>query len=276
MLLAQGKVACTFDDLTVDTARNRLLLTALHWTGRVVDDATTAQRARVLARTFAQYGVQADSATWRATASVRNDRNDRNDAEAVAAASLLLNMLIPTEEAGGRAGRDPERDAAIVRALFERAVRGFYRTVLPSTWRVSPGETHRKWPASKPTPGMLAMLPTMRTDIEREGRRIIVETKFADALKPGFHGTRRLDRSHVFQLYAYVQSQSVHDELGRPAEGVLLYPTVGHHFDESAVVQGHRFRFVTVDLAASAGKIRARLLNAVDPWAPTDAAYATE
>lgn len=278
MLLAQGKVACTFDDLTVDTARNRLLLTALHWAGRVVDDATTAQRARALARTFAQYGVQADSANWRATASVRLGRNDRNDAEAVAAATLLLNMLLPTEDAGGRAGRDPERDAAIVRALFERAVRGFYRTVLTPTWRVSPGETHRKWPASEPTPGLLAMLPTMRTDIEleREGRRIIVETKFADALKPGFHGTRRLDRNHVFQLYAYVQSQSVHDELGRTAEGVLLYPTVGHHFDESAVIQGHRLRFVTVDLAAPGAEIRARLLSAVDSWAPTDAAHATE
>lgn len=265
-LLDQGQVACTFDELTVDTARNRLLLTALHRAGRVVDDATTARRARALTRTLIQYGVTADPTTWRTAAAERLGRNDRDDAEAVAAATLLLNMLIPTEDAGGRAGRDPDRDAATIRALYERAVRGFYRAELTPTWRVAAGETQRHWLTTETSPGMLAMLPTMRTDIELEqhGRRIIVETKFADALKPGFYGVRRLDRNHVFQLYAYVRSQSSRDELGRTADGVLLYPTVDSHFDESAVIDGHRFRFVTVDLAASAHDIRARLLSAVD------------
>jgi ribonuclease J len=78
-------------------------------------------------------------------------------------------------------------------------------------------EEHGHAPSESSVGGVLRSLFA-----EQQGRRIIVETKFADALKPGFHGVRRLDRNHVFQLYAYVRSQSSRDELGRTADGVLL------------------------------------------------------
>lgn len=103
----------------------------------------------------------------------------------------------------------------------------------------------------------------MRTDtlLQSETRRIIVETKFADALKPNQYGSPRLSRDHIFQLYAYVQSQHGTDELSGSAEGVLLYPVVGKHLDESATIQGHRYRFLTVDLRSDASHIRKTLLS---------------
>jgi 5-methylcytosine-specific restriction enzyme subunit McrC len=106
----------------------------------------------------------------------------------------------------------------------------------------------------------------MKTDtlLRTTTRRIIVETKFADALKPNQYGLPRLSRDHIFQLYAYVQSQHGSDYLSLTTEGVLLYPVVGQHLDESATIQGHHYRFLTVDLATDAAGIRAALMSVVD------------
>ncbi len=43
--------------------------------------------------------------------------------------------------------------------------------------------------------------------------------------------------------------------------GVLLHPSVGDDFDESAMIQGHLIRFATVDLAAHSQEIRRQLLR---------------
>lgn len=133
-------------------------------------------------------------------------------------------------------------------------------------WRVHPGETVHRWPLEGYSPGALAILPVMRTDsiLEHPGRRIIVETKFADALKPNRYGKPKLSRDHVFQIYAYVQSQHHHDQISGSAEGVLLYPTVNADVDEWVIISGHRYRFLTVDLAAEATTIRSRLLSVID------------
>jgi 5-methylcytosine-specific restriction enzyme subunit McrC len=68
---------------------------------------------------------------------------------------------------------------------------------------------------------------------------------------------------HVFQLYGYVQSQDGRDLLSDSAEGVLLYPVVGEHIDEFAIIGSHRYRFLTVNLAGSAQSIREQILAAV-------------
>jgi len=47
------------------------------------------------------------------------------------------------------------------------------------------------------------------------------------------------------------------------AGGLLLHPSIGEMVDETVVIQGHRIRFATVDLTASATEIRFQLLNCV-------------
>jgi len=48
------------------------------------------------------------------------------------------------------------------------------------------------------------------------------------------------------------------------AEGILLYSSIGRTLDESVIIQGHRIRFVTVDLALRATKILERLRSLLD------------
>ncbi|MGV9709341.1 5-methylcytosine-specific restriction endonuclease system specificity protein McrC [Gordonia sp. NPDC003424] len=263
LLLAQGRVACRFDELSVDNLRNRVLRTALVVASRHTTQRSVERRSRTLAEILTQYGVASTPVTSREAGQLTLGRNERDDAEAVDAARLLLQMVIPAEEQGKSSYRDPEREAAVIRGLYEDAVRGFYRAVLGPEWTVAPGETQYHWPVVEQTAGLSDVLPIMKTDtlLESATRRIIVETKFADALKPNQYGAAKLSRNHIFQLYAYVQSQHGRDVLSETAEGVLLYPVVGQHLDESAIIQGHRYRFMTVDLAGSAWEIRERLLS---------------
>lgn len=264
-LLSRGRVACRFTELSVDNPRNRLMRTALAIASARVRDRGLAQRSRQLAEILVQSGVSHRPIGRAEAESVSLGRNDFADAESTDAARLMLAMDIPTENADGRRRRSPLRDVEEIRRLYEAAVRGFYRATLSPAWKVYPGEKIHRWPVESHTAGARAVLPVMRTDVvlETAGRRIIVETKFADALKSGQHGSVKLSRNHIFQLYAYVQSQTGHDSLSTTAEGVLLYPTVAQHLDEAVVIQGHHYRFMTVDLAGNASDIRRRLMGVV-------------
>lgn len=264
-LLAQGRVACRFTEMSVDNSRNRLMRTGLATAAVRATSPDLSRRCRQLGEILVQSGVSSRPISRVDADGVAVGRNDIADAEAVDAARLMLAMDIPSEEHDRSRRRAPQRDVEEIRRLYEAAVRGFYQAVLPAEWKVSPGEKIHHWPVERHTPGALAVLPVMRTDtiLETADRRIIVETKFADAQKPSRHGAARLSRDHIFQLYAYVQSQSGRDGLAANAEGVLLYPVVGQKLDESVRIQGHTYRFLTIDLAATAREIRMRLLAVV-------------
>ncbi|WP_433608904.1 5-methylcytosine-specific restriction endonuclease system specificity protein McrC [Prescottella agglutinans] len=260
-LLSRGRVACRFTELAVDNPRNRLLRTALAVAAGRVRSEPLSARCRRLADTLVQAGVSPRPIGRGAAVGVTLGRNDVADVAAVDAAKLMLAMDIPTEDDGSGHRWSASRDVAEMRRLYEAAVRGFYRATLSARWRVHSGEKRLRWPTEDETPRVRQILPVMRADtvLETTTRRIVVETKFTDALKPNQYGAVKLARGHIFQLYAYIQSQHEQDALAATAEGVLLYPTVGEHLDESVTIQDHRYRFLTVDLAGSAAGIRAAL-----------------
>lgn len=267
-LLDRGQVACRFEAFTVDTPRNRLVRFALDAVAGRTPDRAVARRCRALAADLGRSGVSARRPT---DAEIMTDVISRNEAEdrfMVAAARLALDFALPTEDDGSAALASADRDAAAARKLFERAVAGFYALELPArdAWRVTRG-TPLDWRIEAATPGMREILPTMRTDIvlenRRLGRRVVVDTKFTEILVPGWRRERSLRPGHLYQIYAYLRSQAGGDALSDRAEGLLLHPAVDAQVDEAAVVQGHRIRFATVDLAASPAEIRARLLDLV-------------
>ncbi len=263
-LLAQGQVSCRYTELSVDNPRNRLILTGLMTAGSLVKSPDLAHRCRQLAGIMRQLGVRAASISNIAAQDVQLGRNDLADADAVNAARLLLEMNFPNEETGTRHRLTAGRDPAELRKIYEAAVAGLLRVALPAPWRVRTAKKHY-WPVGDHSARALKLLPAMETDTiaETPDRRIIIETKFADALTPNQFNTPKLSPKHVFQLYGYVQSQSGRDPLSASAEGVLLYPVVGEDIDEYAVIGSHRYRFLTVNLAGSAQSIREQILAAV-------------
>lgn len=265
-LLARGLIGCRFDELTIDTTRNRFVRAALESVSRVVTRKDVAHRCRSLASGMKSMGVSGITPTRSEMSSDRFGRHDADDRLMVSAAKLAIDLALPTEAAGANVLALPGRDVVWVRKLFERAVGGFYDVVLsPRGWRVQCG-LPLSWQIDEKTAGIDKILPSMKTDIVLDhapsNRRIVIDTKFTSIVTGGWFREETLKSGYIYQIYAYLRSQEGQgDNLADHANGLLLHPCIGDNVDESVTIQGHRIRFATVDLTASTADIRARLLE---------------
>jgi 5-methylcytosine-specific restriction enzyme subunit McrC len=263
-LLERGMVACRFEELTVNTPRNRLVHTALETVSRLVKDRDLRSRCRGLAGMMRAMGVSVEPPTRAQIAAERFGRNDAQDRVMVEAAKLALELALPTEDGISELIR-PDREGTWVRNLFEKAVRGFYEVVLKAEgWKVSKRKWY--WEATPKTDGLKDILPNMESDVVLEHvvtrRRIVIDTKFTSILTPGWYRERTLDSGYLYQMYAYLRSQVGRgDPLADCASGILLHPAVGAMIDEEVEIQGHSIRFTTVDLMAAPAEIRSQLLR---------------
>ena len=280
-LLQQGRIACSFDELTTDTPRNRYVRAALahlHW---LVKDNELKRRCRISSTALERAGVGADGSrnTKRKVdrSPVSTGRPNTEDRRMLAAAELAFSLRLPTEQTGETRLPVPDRDEHWARMLFEAAVGGFYDTVLsPQGWAVRTG-SKMNWQVESPTPGMKQLLPGMTTDIIIEraagadtatGSRMVIDTKFTSMVGTGRYGKPTLHSGYIYHIYAYLRSQErLSDPLSLTSSGMLLHPSVGEEFDEAVTIQGHRIRFATVDLAADSLSIRKRLMSlAQEDW----------
>lgn len=275
-LLRQGKIACSFEELTTDTPRNRLVKAALNKLRPSVYEQDLARRCRTLAAALDRAGVSDETSAGIRSRSLRSARAvgrvNAEDRQMLAAAELALRLSLPTEDPGRAHLPAPDRDDAWARRLFEAAVGGFYDTVLGLRgWSVKRGKWIR-WPIEEQTKTSRIddIMPQMQTDITLESppadvhdhrRRIVIDTKFTSILKRGQYGAQGLKSGYIYQMYAYLRSQERDSDPGSlDSSGLLLHPSVGEDVHESAVIQGHRIHFATVDLAAESTAIRARLI----------------
>ena len=178
-LLARGAVACRFVELSVDTPRNRFVRGALETVARLVSQPELRHRCRRLAADMKALGVSGAVPSRSELGADRIGRHDAADRVMLAAAKLAMDLVLPTEVAGPRPLPMPDREEQWARRLFERAVGGFYRTVLqPELWYVRTGRS-LQWPIDWCTEGARDILPGMKTDIVLDklaaGRRIVIE-----------------------------------------------------------------------------------------------------
>jgi 5-methylcytosine-specific restriction enzyme subunit McrC len=266
-LLARGLVACRFDDLTIDTPRNRFVRAALESISQLVRQRDLAHRCRKLASDMKAMGVSGVPPTRGQMSADRFGRHDAHDRYMVAAAKLAFDLALPTEVSGANLLPLPDREEVWIRRLFERAVGGFYEVVLSiQGWRVTTGNS-LAWQIEWSTPAINKILPGMRTDIVLDhlpsGRRIVIDTKFNAILTSGWYREETLRSGYLYQIYAYLRSQAgCGDPFADHAEGLLLHPSVGKSVDEAVVIQGHCIRFKTIDLTADTSAIRADLIEA--------------
>lgn len=269
-LLDRGLVACRFDELTIDTPRNRFVRAALETISRIVQRKGLSHRCRSIASGMKAMGVSGETPSRAQMSTDRFNRNDADDRFMMAAAKLAFDLALPTETLGADVLSLPDREAIWVRRLFERAVGGFYDVVLsPQGWRVRCGGT-MGWQIEQKTAGIDNILPMMRTDVVLDhpttGRRIVIDTKFTSIVTSGWYREESLRSGYVYQIYAYLRSQVGRgDALADCASGLLLHPAIGQMVDESVEIQGHSIRFATVDLTATSEEIREQLLRFFRP-----------
>lgn len=120
-------------------------------------------------------------------------------------------------------------------------------------------------PTFHATDGIDNVLPGMITDIVLDhlpsAHRTIIDTKFTSIFRADKRfGTHKLKSEYVYQIYAYLLSQEGTESWADEARGLLLHPAVGENVDESVIIQGHRIRFVTIDLATPTREVRSQFL----------------
>lgn len=268
-LLDRGKVACHFDELTIDTARNRYVRAALESISKIVKNNDLAHRCRSLDVRLRRMGVSQVRPSRSEVSVDRFGRHDVEDKPMITAAHLAFNLALPTEFEGTKQLNSPERDnLPWLRKLFEKGVAGFYDTVLPKqNYRISAGKT-LKWQIEDKSLGIDNILPNMRTDILIDdmelGHRLVIDTKFNAVVINGWFRDETLRSGYLYQMYAYLRSQEGSgDPLNENASGLLLHPSVGKNVNEYIVMQNHKIQFATIDLAATAIEIREQLLQVI-------------
>ena len=240
-LLQQGRIACSFDELTTDTPRNRFVRAALNQLTRSVNQSQLSGRCRTVAAALERAGVGTDSSGAPGLRGARSiiavGRTNTDDRQMLAAAELAFSLRIPTEDPGQSRLSAPDRDEFWARRLFEAAVGEFYDTVLsPQGWSVRTGGV-MNWQVESPTAGIEQLLPSMKTDIvlespntrnDPEGYRFVIDTKFTGILGTGQFGNPTLRSNYIYQIYAYLRSQEQEsDPLSLTASGMLAAPLVG-------------------------------------------------
>ncbi|MCP4099381.1 MAG: 5-methylcytosine-specific restriction endonuclease system specificity protein McrC [Planctomycetaceae bacterium] len=264
-LFRRGEVACRFDDLTLDTPRNRLVFAALERLSSCLEDTALAHRCRTLVHALGRAGVSSIIPSRNEIAADQIARHEGDDRLMVSLAKAVFDIVLPTEQEGIRTMLKAQRDETEFRKLFEKAVGNFFAAELKREdgWHVFPGKKF-SWPVASGSPGISSYLPKMITDIilenVQEERRVIIDTKFTDVLTVSQYGGERFKTGHIYQLYAYLRSQErTDDPMSLCSDGLLLYPSIGVEVDETALIQNHRIRFVTIDLAQPSAEVVEKL-----------------
>ena len=267
-LLDKGRVCCRFEELTVDTPRNRYVRAALESLSQLVNDRDLEHKCRVLGIHLARMGVCKAKPVGYSGKSERFGRHDAGDQKMVAAADLAFSLALPTEFSGKHHLVVPDKHIEWLRKLFEKGIAGFFAVALDNKhWDVRAGKQFN-WQVWDKSSGIDSILPRMKTDIiidnKLTGERLVIDTKFNAATIPGWHREETLRSSYIYQMYAYLRSQEDHaDPMSMATTGMLLHPTIDKEVDESACFQGHTIRFCTVNLGGKSTAIREQLLRLV-------------
>ena len=269
-LLQQGKVACKFEELTVNTQFNQYVLYALE---RISRNSYVNNQNRkdiiYLINTLKQLGVT-DNITYNIN-NICHQTGYQNyeDSMIITAAKLVLNMILPTELDGNNSFLSHQIDTKEFSKLFEKAIYGFYNVTLnKDDWEIK-YQKILQWPILKATSKIKDTLPEMNLDIvlynKKRHHNIIIDTKFKSILGKNQYNKEKLISSDIYQIYSYVQAQALNATNNfNSITGILLYPTINEMIDESFEIQGQqgqRFRFATVDLNSGINEFKSQLLR---------------
>ena len=267
-LLDKAQICCRFEELTVDTPRNRYVCAALEHLSSIkqIDKKRLRPQCHRLAMCLHRMGVSRGKPPGYSPNRERFGLHDAKDESMLFAADFAFSLALPTEY-GDYKLISPLKIREWLQRLFEKAVRRFYQVTLKDTCRVSRWLEWKK--IEYKTDALKNIFPQMETDItitnKLSDERLIIDTKFCEIVTGGRYD-KKLESDHIYQIYAYVMSQHTpKDPKSLTTRGMLLYPSFGVDYNESAVIQGHEFKFCTVNLGDSATKIRDRLLNLLPP-----------
>jgi 5-methylcytosine-specific restriction enzyme subunit McrC len=258
--LKKGRVWCEFSDLEYNSPQNQVIKATLTRLLSHKDmDVTLAAEMRKVIRTFDCIGVEDIKVNSQVFRRVQVHRNNAFYGFLLHLCELVHRGLFPKHNGDAGPFASIMDDEARMNRIFERFVRNFFRreqktfsvTSERIVWDVSDGE---HWYPE--------LLPSMQTDVSLRSldRTVIIDTKYYAQTLHSHYDRKTLRSDHLYQLFAYVKNLERRTGPDKHAEGILLYPAVQEEINFKAIIQGHKIRAKTIDLAQPWMEIRQHLL----------------
>ena len=267
-LRERGRAACDFEELSVDTPPNQILRTSLYGLLRRRVKLHDDVRSDVRSAYRRLDGVSRTRLTTNTFGQIQLGGNRRLYQFLLSVCRLLYESSAVDERTGSTAFRDFRQDQAIMWALFEEFVTGFYERE-QRVYDVNPGVGRRiHWAEAKAEDDAnRARIPVMTADVilESPERRIILDTKYYQDALARRHGTGtgKLHSGNLYQLLAYLRNRQATNP-GRPMhEGILLYPEVGQPLRADVRLEGFRVQARTVNLDQAWRNIHTEMLETI-------------
>lgn len=273
-LRARSRVACDFEELSVDILPNRILRSSLNSLRKLGErrrgtkGGLVGLERRVRQEVVSAYhrlgGVSVVPLHRRTFGLVQLDRNRRLYRFLLSVCRLVYESQLMDESKSDRtAFLDFRRDKLQMWHLFEKFVTGFYRREQREFRVNAGGRGIAWWDVEGATDTGRAMIPRMEADIilESRNRRIIMDTKYyAKALTHHF-GPAKLRSGNLYQLLTYLRNREATKPANAKHEGILLYPQVDEPVQAEVRLEGFRIQACTINLNQPWEKIHDDLLE---------------
>ena len=191
-LLESGTVYCNFVESTFDRPRYQYLLATLQRISGHLESEILRSKCIALSAQLERAGVSRRDPTLSELSREQYGFNNASDRGLIRLCQLLRQLAIPEHSVGQTNLPVITRDERMLRMLFEKAVRNYYRFHLqPMGWSVTPSIIN--WFAFGELED-LRHLPRHETDAllkSPDGRTLIVECKFAPIFYDS-HGQAKL------------------------------------------------------------------------------------
>lgn len=269
-LWLRGRTFCSFDELTRDTVKNRILRGTLKRLGRL--SGLRPDLAGDLTRHWSALADVADvTVTDRMFQEARVARGNLFYRFVIDICRLVHENLLVSPRTGHTEFVDFRRSDATMWALFEQFVRNFYRREQNAYRVIGRGI---EWYGVSGSQWAMRHLPRMEADtvLVSHDECIVIDTKYYREPLAAHRGARKVRSDHLYQILTYLRNRQPADP-ARPHRGILLYPTVDRDFRFSYVMDGLPIEARSIDLNREWQAIHNGMLTIVDSYRSSNARH---
>ena len=278
MSIYRGRLHCEYEEFTLNVPRNQIVRSTLNDSlnqGFTSVEEGRAKHPRLVADVESLlrmlYEIDRVRVTRRLIASELRQlgRNEREYKLMLKICEMLQGPSMPkSDEASDLEFVDWLNKEEDKNRIFELFVANFCKLHLRG-WDVSAQE-RRHWVKRHERTDTGVRLPTMYPDVvlshKGSGAVVIIDTKWYGSVLSDRYGRPTVNRDHVFQMYAYLESLDRNDQRFGDSTGILLYArTETDVVDFRTEIHGHPFWVETLDLMQEDWKdIEADLLRLIE------------
>jgi len=257
------RLACSYDELSVNHHMNQILKTAAWYL--ICSGDVKRENRDALKRAYMLFLSEIDvlqiaEINWRKLHYHRNNAAYRMLMDVCY--FVLHDLLLTTSDGSYKLARffDDQR----MSMLFERFILEYFKKHHDI---YKPSSKQIRWDTESDT----GYLPNMQSDIMlskgRGHKKLIIDAKFYRTILQSQYETEKLRSDHLYQIFAYVKNE----DKGQTGlvDGVLLYAKTeeGAPPNKDYVIGGNRIAIRTLDLNIHFGSIRNQLDRIAEEWA---------